>query len=724
VQVGSEVGVGAGIDRISTVSLTRPGNQQPAANFEFSPAAPHAGTDVRFDATRSRDPDGVIKEYRWDVDGDGTFEETTTSPTLNTSLSAGRHNVTLEVWDGTARGNSSQSIDVSGLAYLRDLDTISSGDSATFTVRNDFSRAIELQQLLVDPADDSISELNEETTRHEVEIAVNGLDDHWVEYYSGLPILSGGEFIDLKYSGDDQDTNDYVDLDPGDTATIQLRYFDAPIEGERLVLGLKYQYGPKETVTNTTVFTDVAGGPDISNYQVTVSGADGQNVDVFFQSNQQLTDIEAQLRGNATGTLDEFDFSETQTGPGTYEYTADVSDGSNGTFTLELTTAASGSTGSADTPLLRTAYAGTGTGVRWQTAGDWDGITVANGNVVHAGFGDHAADRVALGYTRTGTGLVGYWPLDDPSSGTAPDESGNGNDGSVVGTPISVNGLGSTTSYQFRPDDGSDDYVDVSDSSSLEVADEGEVSVSVWVNKQATQKSETWVALFQHSDRSYNLQFNNGNEPEFTVYDGEFTSAEFNNGIENNKWVHLVGTFRDGKVTLYKDGQRVEYQCQGREAGQSGQCKDGDDIAFTSEPVGIGENIDQREDGDERLLDGKMDKVRVYNRALSETEVEDLYETFETSTFTTAPKTAGSTLDADNLSIRYDIDANAQVTTEARVITGGGETSDWVTLSDGSSQVDVSGISTDTDTFQIEVRLSTSSVTESPVIDSIGVVER
>ena len=719
--VTSEVGVGSGINQISSVSLTQPGNQQPAANFEFTPATPHAGTSVEFNASASNDPDGVIKEYRWDFDGDGNFEETTTSPTLSKSLTAGRHNVTLEVWDGTARGNTSQSIDASGLAYLRDLDTISSDDSATFTVRNDFSTEITLQQLLIDPADDSITELNEETTDHEVEIGGSSLDDHWIEYDNGLSLDAGGEFVDFKYGGTSRAADEYVELNSGETATFDFQYFDKAVTDETMTFGLKYQYGSDDTVTNTTVFTDVVGGPDISNYQVTASGPDGQNIDVSFESSQQLTDIEAQLSGDVSGTLDEFDFTETNPSPGTYSYTADVSDGSDGTFTVELTRAESGSTASGDTPLSDTAYAGVTTGVLWQTAGDWDGGTVGGGSVVHADFGDHSEDRVELGYTRNGNGLVGYWPLDDPTGSTAPDESGTGNDGTIVGNPGEVNGLGGSTSYVLEPDDGTDEYVEIPDSPSLEMSDDEQVTVSLWVNKEDAQSS--WVALFQHSDQSYNLQFENGNEPNLAIYaDGEYTFGEVKNGVGNDEWAHLVGTFDRGDLALYRDGSQIDSNCQRAGNSPSSACKN-NGISSASDPAGIGENIDTNSGGDSRQLDGKIDEVRVYNRALSDAEVKDLYETFVESTFTTTSKTATTAIPAEDLHLQYDVGTNAQTSIEARVITGNGDTSDWIQLSDGSSEVEVSGISTDSDTFQVEVRLSTSSVTESPVVNKVGVVE-
>lgn len=153
----------------------------------------------------------------------------------------------------------------------------------------------------------------------------------------------------------------------------------------------------------------------------------------------------------------------------------------------------------------------------WTTAGDWDRAATQT-RVIHQTYGDHRGDRVELGYPTRDDGLVGFWALDEDSGSTAFDQSGTGNNGSHEGDPtLSEPGLFSTSSYEF---DGTDDYVRVPDDDSLEVADSQAVTVSAWVKKNSAQSGQNWAAILQKSDESYNLQFINGDEPIFTIYDG------------------------------------------------------------------------------------------------------------------------------------------------------------------------------------------------------------
>jgi PKD repeat protein len=76
-------------------------NSGPAASFSSSPNPSLTGQAVTFDGSASSDPDGTIANYRWDLDGNGSYEtDTGSSATASrTYLSVGTVTVGLEVTD-------------------------------------------------------------------------------------------------------------------------------------------------------------------------------------------------------------------------------------------------------------------------------------------------------------------------------------------------------------------------------------------------------------------------------------------------------------------------------------------------------------------------------------------------------------------------------------------------------------------------------------------------
>ena len=72
----------------------------PVAVFTRSVERPNVGESVRFDASESHDPDGEVAVYRWDFDGDGTYEREATDPIVEHAFaSGGDYDVGLVVVD-------------------------------------------------------------------------------------------------------------------------------------------------------------------------------------------------------------------------------------------------------------------------------------------------------------------------------------------------------------------------------------------------------------------------------------------------------------------------------------------------------------------------------------------------------------------------------------------------------------------------------------------------
>lgn len=100
--------------------------QNPVAELG-GPYSGTAGTPVTFDASGSHDPDGTIVSYEWDWNGDGEYDELTTSPTVSHawgSAFCGNVNLIITDDDGLTATDSAQiditaqSFRISGGAYF------------------------------------------------------------------------------------------------------------------------------------------------------------------------------------------------------------------------------------------------------------------------------------------------------------------------------------------------------------------------------------------------------------------------------------------------------------------------------------------------------------------------------------------------------------------------------------------------------------------------------
>jgi PKD repeat protein len=79
-----------------------PINRLPIANFVFGPTNPKVEDQVQF-ASSSIDPEGNLRDERWDLDGDGQFDDARGDEVVWTFTSPGEHKVRLRVEDGAGQ---------------------------------------------------------------------------------------------------------------------------------------------------------------------------------------------------------------------------------------------------------------------------------------------------------------------------------------------------------------------------------------------------------------------------------------------------------------------------------------------------------------------------------------------------------------------------------------------------------------------------------------------
>lgn len=205
-------------------------------------------------------------------------------------------------------------------------------------------------------------------------------------------------------------------------------------------------------------------------------------------------------------------------------------------------------------------------------------------------------------------GLVGYWKFDEGSGAIAKDSSGNGNNATWGGTGVHY-AAGKIGPYSGRFN-GSDDYADAGDPASG-ILDFGTnpFTVIFWAQSSTcdsdgylAKKSSLWAL-------GAGWSFACASSPKLmyvTVDDGT-THAENGTNITSFSEWRMVGLIRDSEGKIYYINNGV-ITYSGRTV--AGSVSNSDPLRFT---------------GVYGLLNGLLDDVRLYNRALSAAEILALY---------------------------------------------------------------------------------------------------
>ncbi|MBT7650729.1 MAG: hypothetical protein HN553_07120, partial [Opitutae bacterium] len=211
------------------------------------------------------------------------------------------------------------------------------------------------------------------------------------------------------------------------------------------------------------------------------------------------------------------------------------------------------------------------------------------------------------------TGLIAYYPFD----GDAFDYSGNEYHGKVVGASLSKDRFGvDGHAYAF---DGVDDFIEVPHHQSL---NQLPLSISLWFNSNGKQEQSGLVS--KYSAATWNgwqiMEFDGNLVPWYlrshsprNVIIGKYgESKEFETPVEPKVWNHAVCTFDDVSGHIYMNKKLVDSKDWTGKAGS----------VSSSYPLTFGKYLGSS-DG---FFHGKIDDIRIYDRALSSDEVLELYE--------------------------------------------------------------------------------------------------
>ena len=220
------------------------------------------------------------------------------------------------------------------------------------------------------------------------------------------------------------------------------------------------------------------------------------------------------------------------------------------------------------------------------------------------------------------SGLVLHYDFDtEPVGGKVLDKSGKGNDGQAVGVQWVADGH-QGGSVLFGPTDG---YIRVPNNDSLNPSN---ITLAAWI--KTSDQGDTWRRVFDKSfTNGYALSIGGGHTPgnrskgrsviEVGAKDSHNKGGEGSDVfVTDGQWHHLAVTYNGEELHLYVDGwpQQHVARWEGRVPANSFDLTLGMNL--------VNPNPKFNEVG--ASLDGLMDDAMIFNRALSDDEVQSLFK--------------------------------------------------------------------------------------------------
>jgi hypothetical protein len=195
---------------------------------------------------------------------------------------------------------------------------------------------------------------------------------------------------------------------------------------------------------------------------------------------------------------------------------------------------------------------------------------------------------------------VAAYNFDAGSGTTLTDLSGNGHTGTIAGATWTTAGkYGKALAF-----DGVNDWVTIADTPRLDFTTGA--TFMAWVYSTATSGIRDLVVKEGTGVDIYNLYARNrGGRPESNIYVGGHNQVAEGAALATNAWVHVAGTYTGSVLRFYVNGVEVAQRAV------SGA------IVTSAGPLRLGGNSMWGE-----YFQGRLDDVRLYNRALAASEVQ------------------------------------------------------------------------------------------------------
>lgn len=269
-----------------------------------------------------------------------------------------------------------------------------------------------------------------------------------------------------------------------------------------------------------------------------------------------------------------------------------------------------------------------GSGGSWPSITNTDALTLGSGNAAnyYAGSLDEtriysralSSEEIAQLYrltTPTGTdaSLKGYWSFNgqDVSGTTAYDRSGGGFNGTITGASVTPGKLGQGLSFN-----GSSTYVTISDQSALKP---NNVTLSAWIKPGSLSAVGAIIEKGDANTAGYGMYALTSNKlcSVIRTTTGTLVSgASTVSSLQVGTWSHLAATYDGTTLKLYVNGAFTALINDGACGLNTGTGN----IVNDTSSLRIGSR-----NGSSSFFNGLIDESRVYNRALSDSEIAALY---------------------------------------------------------------------------------------------------
>jgi len=199
------------------------------------------------------------------------------------------------------------------------------------------------------------------------------------------------------------------------------------------------------------------------------------------------------------------------------------------------------------------------------------------------------------------TGLVAAYGFNEGLGTWLNDASGNGNDGAIAGATWTASGkFGGALSF-----DGINDWVTITDSDSLDLTNG--MTLEAWVKPTSSAAWRSVILKETTGGLAYSAySHNDRNRPAGYVHiGGSDVSAAGTASLPLNSWSHLAVTYNGSVLRIYVNG------------AQKASRSVGGALTASAGPLRLGGNSVWGE-----YFAGLIDEIRIYNRALSATEIQ------------------------------------------------------------------------------------------------------